>query len=100
MKKTKNKNKNKNKKLNGSLEIPKGVSENCRKGIKFFNKGDFKSARTLCEKVLKNSKNKAERVVAKDILDKTQMDWVIFYLSLGSILFLIFIFGWAVKISH
>ena len=87
------------KKWDGYLDVPEDVSEKCKQAAEAFNFGNFKKARELSLE-LQNSSNETEKNIALEILNRTGVDNVVLYIALISIVVLVFIFAWAVNISH
>ena len=83
----------------GYIQIPENASDLLKEAINAFNMGNFYKTRKLSVQLLK-SNSEQDQNFAKRLLDMTSVDKTVLYLALFSVLVLVFIFIWAVKISH
>ena len=84
----------------GFLPTPEHDDPRCHKAVKAFNYGDFKKARALSRALLASDSPDESKGIAGDILRRTGTDYVVLAGALIAVLVVLFIFFWAVSVSH
>jgi hypothetical protein len=99
-KKTEDKKLQKKNRMNGFLPRPKSMSEKCIAAVDAFNSGDFLMTRKLSNEILRESVDKKEKVLARDLLKRTGTDYVVLSIALAAVVLVVFIFFWSISQSH